>query len=376
MSRLPGLDLLRAIAIVWVMLFHSWLVGGLGALFEGVQNYGWMGVDLFFVLSGYLIGAQLLRPLAAGAPLDFGGFYLRRTFRVLPAYLVVLTLYFCVPGFREKDGIQPLWQFLTYTVNFLIDYEHNQAFSHVWSLCVEEHFYLVFPWLAWFLVRRRSATAVVVTCVMIVLGGMLLRGLLWKGSDHFVELIYFPTYNRLDGLLAGVLLATLELFRPRTWMWMRARANTVLLPVGIAVFVASCIVFSDRAGLFATLIGYPLLSLGMALLVASATAPQSFVARIRIPGASWLALTSYSLYLVHKAVFGMVAASMPEWLAHRGFVTFLAYAIASLLAGAALHYAVERPFLRLRDWLLPARNKGLAVASCNNSSFYDAHSDA
>lgn len=80
--RLPGLDLLRAIAIVWVMLFHSYIVGGLGERFAMLESYGWMGVDLFFVLSGYLIGSQLLRPLSRGEPLAFGNFYLRRSLRV------------------------------------------------------------------------------------------------------------------------------------------------------------------------------------------------------------------------------------------------------------------------------------------------------
>lgn len=98
MQRLPGLDVLRAVAIVWVMLFHSWVIGGLSQPFEGLQNTGWMGVDLFFVLSGYLIGGQLLRPLSNGLPLDFRTFYLRRSFRILPAYLVVLGLYFLAPG--------------------------------------------------------------------------------------------------------------------------------------------------------------------------------------------------------------------------------------------------------------------------------------
>lgn len=77
MSRLPGLDLLRAIAVVWVMLFHSFLVGGLGPDWAEVQRYGWMGVDIFFVLSGFLIGRQVLEPLAHGEPLRFADFYAR-----------------------------------------------------------------------------------------------------------------------------------------------------------------------------------------------------------------------------------------------------------------------------------------------------------
>jgi peptidoglycan/LPS O-acetylase OafA/YrhL len=65
---------------------------------------------------------------------------MRRAFRVLPAYLTVLLFYFAIPGFREAPGLSPAWQFLTFTENFRIDYLHDQAFSHVWSLCVEEHF--------------------------------------------------------------------------------------------------------------------------------------------------------------------------------------------------------------------------------------------
>ncbi|RYZ68958.1 MAG: acyltransferase, partial [Lysobacteraceae bacterium] len=64
--KYPGLDLLRAIAIVWVMLFHSFIVGGLGEDYAWLSRYGWMGVDLFFVLSGFLIGTQVLAPLAGG----------------------------------------------------------------------------------------------------------------------------------------------------------------------------------------------------------------------------------------------------------------------------------------------------------------------
>ncbi|MDE2315343.1 MAG: acyltransferase, partial [Xanthomonadaceae bacterium] len=77
MQRLPGLDLLRAIAILWVMLFHSWMIGGIGGPLQPIADYGWMGVDLFFVLSGYLIGQQVLAPLSRGEPLRFGAFYLR-----------------------------------------------------------------------------------------------------------------------------------------------------------------------------------------------------------------------------------------------------------------------------------------------------------
>jgi len=362
MSRMPGLDLLRAIAIVWVMLFHSYIVGGIGERFALLESYGWIGVDLFFVLSGYLIGSQLLKPLSRGEPLAFGNFYLRRSLRVLPAYLVVLALYFSMPGFREADGIQPLWQFLTYTVNLLIDYQHNKAFSHVWSLCVEEHFYLLFPLLAWWLMRRPSLAKFVGVCVATVLAGMAIRGYVWlhelaptpnslEFGVRFVEGIYYPTYTRLDGLLAGVVLAAIQAFRPAWWRQMQERANRLLLPAGLLITALAMWLFRDRAGLLPSVIGYPLLSLGFALLVAVAAGTQGWLSRLRIPGVKWLALTSYSLYLIHKAVFHLVESTLPPQLLEQGVLTFAIYAVAALLGGALLYYGAERPFLRLREQL-------------------------
>ena len=311
-----------------------------------------MGVDLFFVLSGYLIGSQLLKPLSRGEPLAFGRFYLRRTLRVVPAYLVALTLYFAVPGFREAPGIQPLWQFLTYTVNLLIDYEHNQAFSHVWSLCVEEHFYLLFPLLAWWLTRRPSVNKFLCVCAALVAFGTIARGYAWQNmGTHFVEDVYYPTYNRLDGLLAGVVLATIQTFRPMLWQQLQARANVLLLPSGLLIVAVAMWLFRDRVGLLPTVIGYPLLSLGLALLVAAGTPAQGWLARLRIPGAEWIALISYSLYLIHKVVFHLVESLLSERLAGHPVFAFAVYAAATLFAGALLYYAVERPFLRLRDRL-------------------------
>ncbi|SFS15221.1 Peptidoglycan/LPS O-acetylase OafA/YrhL, contains acyltransferase and SGNH-hydrolase domains [Dyella sp. OK004] len=349
MQRLPGLDLLRAIAIVWVMLFHSYIVGGIGDSFSFLEKNGWMGVDLFFVLSGYLIGSQLLKPLSQGRPLAFGRFYMRRSFRVLPAFLVVLAVYFTLPWAREAEGIQPLWQFLTYTVNFLIDYEHNRAFSHVWSLCVEEHFYLLFPFLAWWLVRRPSVGKFVGVCVALIVGGMWLRGYLWHHMDgRFVEVIYFPTYNRIDGLLAGVVLASIQTYRPVLWQRLQDKASVLLLAGCVAVGL-SLVLFQDRAGLAATVVGYPLLSWGLALVVVAGTSPSCWLGRKRVPGAGWIALISYSLYLSHKIVFHLVEAALAKHQQIQGLMAFAVYAVVTLAGGALLYYTVERPFLRLRD---------------------------
>jgi peptidoglycan/LPS O-acetylase OafA/YrhL len=363
MSRLPGLDLLRAIAIAWVMLFHSFVVGGLGDNFSWLSRYGWMGVDLFFVLSGFLIGSQVLKPLARGEPINLGDFYLRRAFRILPAFFVVLAIYLTVPAFREEPGMQPWWQFATFTLNFLIDYEHNKAFSHAWSLCVEEHFYLVFPLLAWWLMRRPSMTKFVSVCVAIVLGGIALRTCIWQFdlapalgredlardfSRRFIEDMYYPTWNRLDGLLAGVVLATFKVFRRPLWDRLQVRANAALV-AGLAVVAIAMWLFRDRPGLLGNSVGWPVLSAGLALLVFAGAGKRSWISRWRVPGAGWIALTSYSLYLVHKPVYHLVQGAFGAQLEGRGLLAFAVYAAAALVAGALLHYAIERPFLQLRN---------------------------
>lgn len=363
MSRLPGLDLLRAIAIVWVMLFHSWMIGGIGGPLQPMVDYGWMGVDLFFVLSGYLIGHQLLEPLSRGEPLRFGAFYLRRAFRILPVFFAVLALYLLFPGWREAPGMQPAWQFVTFTLNLLIDYQHNQAFSHAWSLCVEEHFYLLFPLLAWWLARRSSRALVVGCGVLVVAMGMLLRGYAVLHGKDWLESVYYPTWTRLDGLLAGVLLATIQAYRPHWWAGVQRRANTFAV-AGLLLVAAAIWLFRDKTGFAASVFGFPLLALAMALLVAAGAGSSSWLGRWRIPGAGWIAGISYSLYLSHKLAMHAVHEALPRWPALHGLAAFAAYALAILATGALLHYAVERPFLRLRTRLaVGARNQAAMQAA-------------
>ncbi|KRF02184.1 acyltransferase [Frateuria sp. Soil773] len=359
MHRMPGLDLLRALAVVWVMLFHSYIVGGLGERFELLQGYGWMGVDLFFVLSGYLIGRQVLAPLARGERFAFAAFYRRRAFRILPAYLAVLAVYVAWPALREAPGLSPAWQFISFTLNLLIDYAHAPAFSHAWSLCVEEHFYLLFPLLAAGLAKRPSARTVLAVCAGVVVFGLAWRGYVWlhamaplQETDPrgfglcFVQGIYYPTGARLDGLLAGVLLALAETWRPQAWTRWRMRSGVLAL-AGLAATGLAMVLFRDRLGLWPSLIGYPLLSGALALLVAAAALAGT--GHWRVPGAGWLARLSYSLYLSHKLAMHAVATWLVEPLGLHGAAAFACHAAGVLAAGAALHYAVERPFLRWHD---------------------------
>src|SRR3954462_8500993 len=149
-ERQPGLDLLRALAIIVVVIYHAALFGF--KLPGRVDRFGWIGVDLFFVLSGYLIGGQLLAPLVRDQRINLRRFFARRALRILPAYFVVLAIYVFLPWWREYPEMFPLWKFLLSVQN--IGLRGGTAFSHAWSLAVEDQFYLVLPFLLLALVRR------------------------------------------------------------------------------------------------------------------------------------------------------------------------------------------------------------------------------
>ncbi len=362
--RSAGLDVIRAAAIAWVMIYHGSLYD-LTSQSHWLVRFGWMGVDLFFVLSGFLIAGQLLRPWSRGGPPRYGRFFTRRLLRTLPAYLAVLAVYFLIPPARDRPDIQPLWQFLTFTENLLFDTSTPKAFSHVWSLCVEEQFYLLFPAAVALLALRPSPRVVVGALTAVVLLGIGLRGYLWLryvaatpfelgAQPHggaYMRLIYYPTWTRLDGLVMGIAAAVLQAFRPAAWARVTARPNLLLIAGGLGL-VASTAFFNEQiAGFWPTVLGFPLLSLSIALLVMAGATQGSLISRYRVPGARALAAGAYSLYLSHKAVFHAVqvlSPRLPSWAQDGAFALALAGALG---AGATLYWMVERPFLRLRERL-------------------------
>ena len=143
--KLVGLDHLRALAILLVWVFHY--QGGTFKHPEWSTAFaaGWTGVDLFYVLSGFLISSQLFAQIKKGGSISLREFYIKRFFRIIPIYVLVVAIYFLFPFFREKEALPPLWKFLTFTQNFGLNRVGQGTFSHAWSLCVEEHFYLFLP---------------------------------------------------------------------------------------------------------------------------------------------------------------------------------------------------------------------------------------
>lgn len=365
--RVHGLDTLRSLAILSVIAFHVWGYGGEGKLpewFVPVAKQGWMGVDLFFVLSGYLIGSQLLKPYLAGERPGLWSFYRKRFYRVLPAYFVVLALYLLVPGWRESPGLAPVWAFLTFTLNLVIGRYHAFAFSHAWSLCVEEHFYLVLPVIVLLLMRKpslRKGIGLVIALLLTAMGtrAFVLYHVLQPRGGGYLTLIYYPTYTHFDGLVVGVCLAAIRIFRPAWWKAL-AQHGHLLMCAAVALVGAAVYLCKDRyestTGVAAVgdVIGFSVLSIGLGLLVASSMSENGLLSRVRVPGAQLIATLAYSLYLTQKEMIHLVSRWFPILDASGPYPWMAVYAVACLLVAGTLYLSIERPFLILRDRIKPA----------------------
>ncbi|MGV3548970.1 acyltransferase family protein [Rhizobium sp.] len=373
-DRLVGPDACRALAILLVMLVHIPLEAT-PAFLVGVRDYAWLGVDLFFVLSGYLIGSQLFREMSSNGRIGFKSFYLKRAFRIFPAFFVVLALLAVFPVLRDSANMQPLWRFATFTVNFGFDPREGNAFSQAWSLCVEEHFYLVLPLILLLFRKRLGTVSTLCLVVSLVVAGIALRFALWEGGVRplveagqfreafavYLRDVYYPSYTRVDGLMFGVLLAAARFYRPDAYRrYMHPRVAVALGGVLVAI---ALVLFSIRGPLagsnvFAvfqaepgTMFGFPVISLGIALLLGATIDLNAVLKRWSVPGATTVATLSYSLYLTHKSVFHVDRLLFGKENLQGG-AGFLVYMVTSFAVAAILWCCIERTFLVIRDRVL------------------------
>jgi peptidoglycan/LPS O-acetylase OafA/YrhL len=356
-SRIDGLDTLRALAIALVMLHHYVVFVTRDDTFGWLGEIGWTGVDLFFALSGYLIGNQIFAALRSPEGLSLKNFYARRLLRTLPNFYVVLALYYLWPWFRGGAELLPLWKFLTFTQNYQL--EPGTAFSHAWSLSIEEQFYMLLPaaallWAA----LGRSLRGAWCAIALVFAAGMLVRGHVWLDAvgdgphwrNHYYKYIYYSTFCRFDELVAGVALALLKNHHPDAWRRVTAHGN-LMFGGGCAVTALAFWLFlRDHFGFGVTVFGYPLLALGFAMLIVAALSPASLLRTTRVPGAAGLALWSYAIYLTHKQVCILAG----NHLRGLGYSPESPVAIALLLAlsvlsGWVLYKLVETPFMALRE---------------------------
>ena len=357
--KLHGLDHLRTIAILFVLLCHypmfahpEWM--------SGVIIYGWTGVDLFFVLSGYLISSQLFARIQRDGWFSSKEFFIKRAFRILPAYLLVLAVYFMVPASHEREGLAPLWKFLTFTQNFGLDLSRYGTFSHAWSLSVEEQFYLLLPVTLLVLLRFGLLRKGWLLLLLLFVSGIILRYYSYQvfvsGREDYIlrwyEYIYYPTYNRMDGLVAGIAVAALFQYKP-AWKAVLLKNHRWMLLAGPLLFAVGLFVLREQFTLTASVFLFPVISIAFACLVVAAVSPGSILYRFHSRISSIIAALSYATYLSHKIVIHLVQ----DWLVAIGipvdslFVFFVCMAACFLVAWL-IHLLVEKPFMKWRSVFL------------------------
>lgn len=327
-SRFPSLDLLRSYAIASVVLAHTTLAFGVGPSLTPLQ-LGGTGVDLFFLLSGWLLGSQLMRELKSTGTIKLGVFWSRRWLRTLPAYYAVLAATYAqqlVNGNRDLD-----FSFLWFGQNYVGDASY---FAVSWSLCVEEHFYLVIgPLLLALAARGRHGIpiAAVVLCIPFVCRTM--------GWYHSLE----ATHVRFDECLTGVALAGVSVFLPRLWATL-CRWAPWIATAGGATF--AWFAFSRWHPQYRIPIDEPTLCIwmfGSVLLLAVSN--DWWRQHLSVPGAAFLAQRAYSVYLLHPDALALLKRLDIDSFA----VFFVLTWVLTLLAAEVLYRWIEKPLMDARE---------------------------
>jgi len=359
--KLYGLDHLRALAILLVLGFHYQSFFPHPLWTEWFDTIGWTGVDLFFVLSGFLISSQLFAQIKKGNSISLKTFFIKRFFRILPIYFFIVGIYFLFPIFREKEALPPLWKFFTFTQNFGLDNKHFGTFSHAWSLCVEEHFYLFLPLILIFLQGRNLFGKSYWILIALFIIGILLRIYIWNiyfstsvtdaSRTDWSQLIYYPTYTRLDGLLAGVSIAALNQFAPKIWDKISKWGNyLILLSLVLLTVIYFFFVGTDY---YSSVWGFPLISIAYGLLVAGAISPSSFLYNWNSRITTLIATLSYAMYLFHKGIIHIVQGLFAKsGIDANSNLTLLICIALCIVVAWLLHISIEKPFMKMRDKII------------------------
>lgn len=335
-SRLPGLDGLRAIGVLAVIVAHAGFTGGLPEDF---------GPTAFFVLSGFLITRLLVRAREKTGAVSLRRFYLGRTLRIFPAYyFFVLLSYFLDARAGQRWSHAFLANALTYTVNYFNAFNHHPVTSlaHAWSLAVEEQFYLLWP-LAFVILARRGRSALVAGVSLAALAAVVWRSWLFLGAHVDVSYIYNAFDTRFDNLAVGCLLALTIDYKNvaavAEWCGKRSWFSIVTL----ALLLTSRAVLG-RAYHFS--IGLTIDALLVAVLIVQVL--QLYRTRLwcwlEWPAVRYLGAISYPMYLYH-AWGASVGRRVPgdSWL-----LDLVAGVLATIILASGSYYFIERPFLKLK----------------------------
>ncbi len=364
--RIIGLDVLRALAIGGVVLSHGLVflyphvpaleLGGIRLGLYHLGHSGYYGVELFFVLSGFLIGGLLLD---IGPRLEHGRelarFYARRWFRTLPNYYLFLLVNLALIVWVFPQAVP--WGRVGGYALFLQTFAQRKTFFFLesWSLCIEEWFYLLFPFGVWLVLRtgRKFGTAFLAVGISLYLGSTLGRlGYALNPANGWSEDLREIVLIRFDALMTGILAAWVCRRHPLAF----ARSPRAFALAGTALLIACYATLywpdAQNQSLFDRTIRFNLVSLGFALLLPQAQRTLATRNRWFNASAGAIARWSYSMYLVHLPLHRLLRDRifpMNQTSPLQGWASFAAFMVGTVAVSAAVYRWFERPTTRLRD---------------------------
>lgn len=353
-SYYPALDGLRGVAILLVLFLHNFD-------FLNYFFFGWLGVDLFFVLSGFLITEILLKTL--DQPHYIRNFYMRRLLRIFPLYYLVLIICLLILPNISRLGLNAeyytsnqgwLW---TYLQNWLYSFKEpygDKLLLHTWSLAVEEQFYLVWPFII-LLIRKPKRLLFFVFFLLIAVG--VARYAVWVYGDKDLAYSSLYTFTRIDGLCIGCMLALLMRINPG--FLTNYTSVVVLLMAGINFgfyFINGQRSFNLP---YLAFVGYTTFAVLFGILVYEAVRGTSKIIQFLFDNRllKFFGRISYGLYVYHWPVYillfpatlRLVSGYLPATYRLAEITSaFIVSAVAVLISVLSFHY-FEKPFLRIKD---------------------------
>jgi peptidoglycan/LPS O-acetylase OafA/YrhL len=349
-KRIHSLDFLRGLAVLLVLFRHLPNEEKSGPL-HFVQSIGWTGVDLFFVLSGFLISGLLFTEFNRTGKLDVKRFWLRRGMKIWPSYFLTYGLAMIATVVATRDFSLLISRIPNYI--FVQNYmDPAIRWTHSWSIAIEEHFYFGLPLLLLYLLSKKFKNLPGIA-LLVCAGVLLQRVLLFLLTDFKWGNFYYPSHLRIDSLSFGVLLGYLFYYKRELFMrigrfWPYFIAATPLIVLAY--------VFPLEQSAFSYTVGFTIFYLMFGGLVVAARVHPQFGSRGPQWLLSWMGIYSYTIYLAHSVVYELPGSSSLRLMIISKFGTAgdqFAFIVSSILLGVIISHLIERPFLRLRAKWLP-----------------------
>ena len=363
-KRIFGLDIMRAVAILMVLFSHTlWIVPGAKGLIPDLLSLaGVLGVEIFFVLSGYLIG-RIVFKIFIKDDFNFNKikyFWIRRWFRTLPNYYLILILNVLLVLYLGSDLPQNLWLYFIFFQNFA--WEMPLFFSESWSLPIEEFAYIIGPILLYILfyfkvkTDKKKLFAIITICIILF---FIITKIIYNMSISNSDMMFWNvnlkaiTIYRIDAIYYGVLASYLAMINPDKWQnrrWMSFFIGAFIFGI-LNFIIPTQRVFIITHPFFWNVLYLPINSIAIAFSLPLLSTIKSAPRFVLIP-VTYISLISYSMYLLH---YSIVLQLLKHFIPSEGlakfdvFVYISVYIISTILLAYFLYRVYEKPMMDLRE---------------------------